>query len=72
MCEKLVLPQVIAYPLETAGERLKKAGFEFKVIKTLPPGYREPSDARYRVVRQQLKDDRIVELVVTIDLGKRG
>lgn len=66
------LPQVIAYPLETAEERLREAGFEIKVTKTLPPGYREPSDIKYRVVRQRQSNDKIVELVVTIDPGKRG
>ncbi len=65
------LPQVIAYPLEKADERLKEAGYGLKVIKTLPPGYREPNDASYRVVQQKLTADKLVELVVTIDPGKR-
>lgn len=66
------LPQLTAYPLEFAKERLREEGCEVKVIKSLPPGFIEKSDVSYRVMRQRLIQNKLVELEVTIDSGKRG
>lgn len=66
------LPYMVAYPLEVAEKRLWKVGYQVKIEKTLPPGYKEPEKARYRVVRQHLNEGNVVELVVTLDLGKGG
>ncbi len=65
-------PLYVAYPLEVAAERLKEAGFQVKVIKTLPPGYAESGSAVYRVIRQRLNHSNAVELTVTTDPVKRG
>lgn len=65
------MPQVIAFPLEPAREKLARAGFEVRIIKTLPPNFSK-SDVDYRVVRQRLIHNKLVELVITVDIGKRG
>ena len=36
------MPQVIAFPLEPAREKLARAGFEVRIIKTLPPNFSKP------------------------------
>ncbi len=66
------LPQLIAYPLNLAKERFQEEGYGVTVVKSLPPGCIESSDAVYRVMRQRLLQNKLVELVVTIDFGKRG
>lgn len=66
------MPQVIAFPLKMAGEELARSGFKVRIIKTLPPGTKDDSDVDYRVARQRLIDDKLVELVITMDTGKRG
>lgn len=66
------MPQVIAFPLEMAREELARSGFKVRIIKTLPPGKKDDSGVNYRVARQRLIDDKLVELVITMDTGKRG
>ncbi|NLZ29107.1 MAG: hypothetical protein GX887_09120 [Firmicutes bacterium] len=66
------MPQVVAFPLKMAGEELARSGFKVRIIKTLPPGTKDDSDVDYRVARQRLIDDKLVELVITMDTGKRG
>ncbi len=66
------LPQLIAYPLGLARERLIKEGYDVSVVETLPPGQLRCNDYNYRVVRQRLLRNKLVELAVTIDFGRRG
>ena len=66
------LPLLIAYPLPVAEERLLQTGCQVEIKKTLPPGYVETGNEHYRVVRQQLKSSKVVELTVALDLGKGG
>ena len=66
------LPQLTAYPQSLAVEKLHEEGYVVNVVKSLPPGYVENSDDIYRVARQRLLQNKLVELVVTIDFGKRG
>ncbi len=66
-----MIPDVTAYPLSNALEILKDNNINFYLKKSVPPDYtgeknRECIPEQFRVVRQSVVGDALVELVVSV------